>query len=102
MALRRSRPAPPPPEAVMLDKTQVAGYLGVRVRRIDELRRADPSFPAPRLLGPGTARWRRADLDLWIAGLRSGWCTTGGHRAGAFLRKAGSSEQALTLEAIRD
>jgi predicted DNA-binding transcriptional regulator AlpA len=102
MALRRARPAPPPPEAVMLDKTQVAGYLGVRVRRIDELRRADPSFPAPRLLGPGTARWRRADLDRWIAGLRSGWCTTGGRREGAFLRKARPGEHALTVEVIRD
>ena len=102
MALRRSRPAPPPPEAVMLDKTQVAGYLGVRVRRVDELRRADPSFPAPRLLGPGTARWRRADLDRWIAGLRSGWCTTGGRREGAFQRKARPTEHALPLEAIRD
>lgn len=102
MPLRRSRPAPPPPEAVMLDKTQVAGYLGVRLRRIDELRRADPSFPAPRLLGPGTARWRRGDLDHWIAGLRSGWCTTGGHREGAFLRKARPSEPVLPLGAIRD
>src|SRR5438093_1459754 len=53
------RPPPPPPDAVMLDKTQVAGYLGVRVRRIDELRRSDVGFPAPRLIGPGTAQWLR-------------------------------------------
>jgi predicted DNA-binding transcriptional regulator AlpA len=86
----------------MLDKTQVAGYLGVRLRRVDELRRADSSFPAPRLLGPGTARWRRADLDRWIAGLRSGWCTTGGRREGAFQRKAQLSEHAFAFEAIRD
>jgi predicted DNA-binding transcriptional regulator AlpA len=69
----------------MLDKTQVAGYLGVRVRRVDELRRSDVTFPPPRLLSPGTARWRRADLDRWIEGLRSGWCTTGGRREGAFV-----------------
>lgn len=86
----------------MFDKTQVAGYLGVRVRRVDELRRADPSFPAPRLLGPGTPRWRRADLDHWIATLRSGWCTTGGRREGAFLRKARPSEQACPLDVTGD
>src|SRR5262245_43195775 len=82
----RARPAPPPPNAMLLDKRQVAGYLGVRLRRVDELRRSDSSFPAPRLLGPGTARWRRADLECWIAGLPAGWCTTGGRRDGAFGR----------------
>lgn len=70
----------------MLDKTQVAGYLAVRVRRIDELRRADPTFPAPRLLSPGILRWPRAELDRWIAGLRTGWSSMGGHRTGAFRR----------------
>src|SRR5262245_13040115 len=100
MTLTRSRPAPPPPEGVMLDKTQVAGYLGVRVRRVDELRRADPNFPAPRLLGPGTARWRRPDLDRWIADLPSGWCNPGGRREGAFLPKRRPSEHALPLESI--
>lgn len=72
----------------MLDKVQVAGYLSVRVRRVDELRRADPAFPAPRLLSPGVARWRRVDIDRWVEGLRAGWCTMGGRRAGAFGRRA--------------
>src|SRR5258708_5729933 len=94
----RPRPAPPPPNAVLLDKTQVAGYLGVRLRRVDELRRRDPYFPAPRLLGPGTARWRRADLDRWIAGLRAGWCTTGGRRDGAFGRKSDRERRPFTPE----
>ena len=79
----------------MLDKTQVAGYLGVRVRRVDELRRSDVTFPAPRLLSPGTARWRRADLDAWIEGLPSGWCATGGRREGAFGREARAEKGAI-------
>ncbi|SRR5712691_5587044 len=96
------RPSPPPPDAVMLDKTQVAGYLGVRVRRIDELRRSDVGFPAPRLIGPGTARWRRADLDRWIEGLRSGWCTTGGRREGAFRQKSHAERCSLPSEASQN
>jgi predicted DNA-binding transcriptional regulator AlpA len=86
----------------MLDKTQVAGYLGVRVRRVDELRRTDLEFPAPRLLGPGTARWRRADLERWIAGLRSGWCTTGGRREGAFSRRSDPDRGAFASAASQD
>ena len=82
----------------MLDKTQVAGYLGVRVRRVDELRRGDVTFPPPRLLSPGTARWRRADLDRWIEGLRSGWCTTGGRREGAFRRAPAQESGVLSQD----
>jgi predicted DNA-binding transcriptional regulator AlpA len=87
MAMRKPRPAPPPTGAVNLTKRETAGFLGITERRVDDFRRFDATFPSPRLLGPGTARWRRVDLERWVESRPTGWCTTGGRRSGAFGRK---------------
>lgn len=84
---RRKRcplPDPPPPSAVHFTKDEAAGYLRIRVRGLDELRRDDPTFPRPRLLSSGTARWSRISLDTWLESRPTGWCANGGRRRGAF------------------
>lgn len=86
---RRAGAIPPPPpaqERLALTKVEAAGLLGVRVRRIDELRRADPTFPKARLLGSGTVRFLRTELVRWLESRPTGWATTGGPRRGAFGR----------------
>lgn len=87
---RRAGPVPPPPpaqERLALTKVEAAGLLGVRVRRIDELRRGDPTFPKARLLGSGTVRFLRSELVRWLESRPTGWATTGGQRPGAFGRE---------------
>ena len=44
------------------------GYPDGSVRAFDEVRR-QPGFPKPVMLSPRTLRWRREDLDAWIASL---------------------------------
>lgn len=65
--LVRSLPAPtatlPPPLMTLND---VADHLQVTARTVQR-RVAAGEFPAPILVGPTCPRWRREDLDAWIA-----------------------------------
>ena len=83
---RSKLPPPPPIEAALFTLEEAAGYLRIRRRAIDELRRTDTSFPKPVLVSGGMPRIRRADLDAWIAGRPTGWSSMGGKRPGAFGR----------------
>lgn len=87
-------PPPPPPDAANLTKLEACGLLRITVRRLDELRRRDTTFPAPRLISGGTARFRRVELEQWFESLPKGWCNTGGRREGAFGRPAGAGSSA--------
>jgi excisionase family DNA binding protein len=56
---------PPPVEAALLDVRSVAGLLGCSTRHVFRL--ADTGkLPAPIRIGR-LVRWRRADLDTWLA-----------------------------------
>lgn len=56
----------PPAEAPsLLGPEDVAAYLGVTPRTVRRLV-ADRGFPAPFRITPGTARWRREDVDAWL------------------------------------
>ncbi|WP_168929351.1 hypothetical protein [Nocardioides sp. GY 10113] len=50
----------------ILDAAGVAAYLGVSPRHLADLRREDPGFPAPRMLGT-LPRWSAQVLHDWIA-----------------------------------
>ena len=55
--------------ALLLEKKQSADLIGMSLYKFDELRRTDPNFPAPVRLGPRSTRWRRSDLEAYIAAL---------------------------------
>jgi excisionase family DNA binding protein len=57
--------APPPAEAALLDVQAVARLLDCSSRHICRLADAG-RMPAPIRLG-ALVRWRRADLDSWLA-----------------------------------
>lgn len=54
---------------LLVDAAQAATLIGVSERTFHTFRRK-PGFPAPvDGLGPRLIRWRRADLEAWVAGL---------------------------------
>jgi hypothetical protein len=59
-------------EPIVFDLEMVARFLGISIRAAHGLRRR-PEFiarvPAIALLSPSRPRWRRADLEAWVAGL---------------------------------
>jgi len=55
--------------SLLLEKEQAAELLGVTLWKFGELRRTDPNFPAPVRLGPRSTRWRRTDIETYIAAL---------------------------------
>ena len=72
----------------LLTKQGVRDFFRFKsTRRVDELRRNDPDFPKPKLIGPATARWRLDDLVAYVDSRPEGWCVTGGRREGAFKPK---------------
>ena len=88
-AERGSGIPPAPPDARQnLTKSEAAGYLNVRLRQFDMLRR-EPDFPQARLLTRGgSPRWSRRELDEWLDARPRGYANTGGRRPGAFGRSA--------------
>ena len=87
--LRHGVPPAPPEGLQNFTKDQSAGHLNVRVRQFDELRKADPTFPQPRLLtGGGSPRWSRRELDAWLEARPRGYCNSGGRRPNAFRKPA--------------
>ena len=59
-------PAGASADALLIDVAAVAKLLSVSTRHIHRMRDAG-LIPAPVKVGRST-RWRRADLDAWIAG----------------------------------
>ncbi len=56
---------PPPVEAALLDVRAVAALLGCSARHVYRLADAG-RMPAPVRVG-ALVRWRRTDLDAWLA-----------------------------------
>ena len=58
-----------PPEPVLLRRSQVEALVGLSrsalYRAMNENR-----FPRPVRIAPGAVRWRRVDIDIWVASLR--------------------------------
>lgn len=52
----------------LLDCRQVEEYVSLRRTTIYKMI-GEGSFPAPVRIGPRASRWRRAELDEWIAQL---------------------------------
>src|SRR5262245_9247202 len=65
-----------PPEPIddplaMLSKRQLAELLAVDPWTIDRWRN-NPDFPAPIWISASTPRWRRKDIEAWIASRHRG------------------------------
>jgi predicted DNA-binding transcriptional regulator AlpA len=56
----------------LLDKQEVANYLGVNKYTIDRWRRELPDFPEPIWLSGTSCRWRLQDIEKWLATRPSG------------------------------
>jgi hypothetical protein len=67
----RSKTTTKPPDGY-LSRAEAATYLGVSVRRLE----GDPSIPKFNVAGPrskrATWRYRKTDLDSWMAGRKHG------------------------------
>lgn len=50
----------------LLTKQAVADILAVRAWSIDNLRRTDPTFPAPAWITDGRPRWLPDEVHAWI------------------------------------
>jgi predicted DNA-binding transcriptional regulator AlpA len=56
----------------LISKQQLSELLGISSYSIDRMRKPghptyDPSFPPVVWIGPSTARWRRTDIEAWLA-----------------------------------
>ncbi len=54
----------------LLKGREVAKYLGISQGTFYIMLR-EGRFPSGIRLGPGTVRWKRSDVDLWLEGRRS-------------------------------
>jgi predicted DNA-binding transcriptional regulator AlpA len=50
-----------------LTKVGVGRILGLHPGSVDRYRRTDASFPAPRWISSLTPRWKRAEVEAWLA-----------------------------------
>lgn len=87
-------PPPPPAGAAFLTFEDCAGLLRISVSRWKKLRRTQPTLPKPYLLGDGSPRVRRADLEAWVLTLPQGWSTLGGRRQFGAKRPAAEADAA--------
>lgn len=55
--------------ALLLEIKQIADLLNLSLFKVNELRRTDPNFPAPVRLGPRSTRYRRSDVEAYVAAL---------------------------------
>jgi predicted DNA-binding transcriptional regulator AlpA len=81
---KRSIPAPPPPHARYVSRQQVCGFLGVTMAWLKRIRTTDPTFPLPKLISPGSPRWRVVDLEAWAMSKEAAWSKVGGLRPRSF------------------
>jgi predicted DNA-binding transcriptional regulator AlpA len=51
----------------LLTKRQLAELLQINPWTIDRHRKSDPDFPAPVWISGTTPRWRRQDIESWLA-----------------------------------
>jgi prophage regulatory protein len=65
-AALRERAQPQPPPDAMLDSAAVAKLLGIDRRTLRRMVKAR-EVPAPMRLGRRALRWRRAEIEAWIA-----------------------------------
>jgi predicted DNA-binding transcriptional regulator AlpA len=56
----------------LLNKKQLAEICGVNCWTIDRWRRDRPDFPKPVWLSDVIMRWRRRDVEEWLASLQQG------------------------------
>lgn len=57
--------APPPSMPTAWAKRDVAAFLGVSVRTVENLVGSDPTFPAPRYVGR-LPRWNPETVRAWL------------------------------------
>lgn len=55
------------PTEMMLDPTALAAMLRISLRHLTDLRRDDPTFPPPKMLGT-LPRWSPAVIRRWMEG----------------------------------
>lgn len=56
-------------EISLITKSELCRMLSVSEASVDRWLRTDASFPQPRRLGPGSIRWIRQEVNLFIQGL---------------------------------
>ena len=56
----------------LLSKRQLGELLHVNLWTLDRWRKTDPDFPAPIWLSNSTLRWRRVEVERWLASCRRG------------------------------
>lgn len=78
--LRSPIPPPPDPAAEIWTFDECAGFLRIRRRAFEEIRRNDPTFPKAVLVSKGMPRMRKADVVAWLSLRPTGWSSMGGGR----------------------
>lgn len=58
--------AKPQPLPEVLRNAPAAAYIGVGTTRFWTLRKTDPDFPRPIILGARARGYRRSELDAWL------------------------------------
>jgi hypothetical protein len=78
-ARRARHPVPPPPDpaAELWTFVECAGFLRIRRRALEELRRNDPTFPMSVLITRGAPRMRKVEVVAWVAKRPTGWASMG-------------------------
>lgn len=56
----------------MISKKELAALLSVNSWTLDRWRKSDPEFPRAVWLSPTTPRWRKADVERWLATRKTG------------------------------
>jgi predicted DNA-binding transcriptional regulator AlpA len=73
--------APPPSaDAAIMTIDETAGLLRISRGTLNKIRRADTTFPQPRLVG-GLPRFLRKEVVAWVEAQPAGWTTRGGDRS---------------------
>ena len=48
-----------------MSATEIAALLGISRQRVDQIAKADPTFPAPVAILSGIRVWETADVERW-------------------------------------
>jgi len=56
----------------LITKRELAHLLAVDPWTVDRWRKSDPSFPEPIWLSGSTPRWKRLDIERWLASRETG------------------------------
>jgi len=69
--LLKSKPASLPVRGfshlALISKREFAALLNVNTWSVDRWRKTDPDFPSPIWISKSTPRWRRVDVETWLA-----------------------------------